>query len=141
MLKAFFFLLFAGLLPTAQRSSAIQVEIQGIKSGEGEVAVLLFHQKEGFPSDHTKAMKKVIVPAKKGVLNLQFDQLPSGAYAISVMHDENRNQKLDANWMGIPKEGYGFSGNKVGLMGPPSFADASLSIQRQEERVTILMRY
>ena len=41
---------------------------------------------------------------------LQFN-LPAGNYAVQVMHDENENNKLDTNFMGMPIEGYGFSNN------------------------------
>ncbi len=42
-----------------------------------------------------------------------------GKYNISYFHDENKNNELDADFMGIPKEGYGFSNNASGKYGPP----------------------
>ena len=36
-----------------------------------------------------------------------FEDIPAGTYAIAAIHDENRNGKLDMNWLGVPKEGYG----------------------------------
>jgi len=40
-----------------------------------------------------------------------FTDLHDGVYAVSVFHDENENQKLDKDFVGIPKEGYGASNN------------------------------
>ncbi|MFM7430954.1 MAG: DUF2141 domain-containing protein [Flammeovirgaceae bacterium] len=41
--------------------------------------------------------------------------------------------------MGIPKEGYGFSNNVMGTMGPPSFEKAKFKLSG--EKVVIRMRY
>ena len=41
-----------------------------------------------------------------------FTDLPAGVYAVSVFHDENMNQKLDKNFVGVPKEEYGASNNR-----------------------------
>jgi uncharacterized protein (DUF2141 family) len=35
------------------------------------------------------------------------------------------NGKLDTNWLGIPKEGYGFSKDVKDLLGAPPFSAAS----------------
>ncbi len=58
-----------------------------------------------------------------------FDNLPVGTYAIAIFHDSNNNKKLDKNWVGIPKEGYGFSNNVFGTFGPPSFQEASFKVK------------
>lgn len=46
--------------------------------------------------------------------------LPKGKYAVSAFHDENNNNKLDKNLVGMPTEKYGFSNNVRGKFGPPS---------------------
>jgi uncharacterized protein (DUF2141 family) len=45
------------------------------------------------------------------------------------MHDSNSNQKLDTNWIGIPKEGYGFSNNAKATLGPPSFDQVKFNLK------------
>jgi len=57
-----------------------------------------------------------------------FTNLPAGIYAISVFHDENMNQKLDKNFVGVPKEGYGASNNPKKKMGPPTFEEANFQL-------------
>jgi uncharacterized protein (DUF2141 family) len=56
-----------------------------------------------------------------GRLELQFADIAPGDYALAILHDENGNGKVDTNFIGIPKEGVGFSNNATGKMGPPSF--------------------
>lgn len=56
------------------------------------------------------------------------DNLAPGDYGVVTIHDENGNQKLDRNLIGIPKEGFGFANNPhVGLSAPP-FAAAVVHV-------------
>ena len=55
-------------------------------------------------------------------------ELPDGIYAIGVYIDVNLNNKLDKNFVGIPKEPYAFSNNAEGFLGSPSFEKASFVI-------------
>ncbi|MBW2399025.1 MAG: DUF2141 domain-containing protein [Deltaproteobacteria bacterium] len=64
-----------------------------------------------------------------------FEDVPHGDYALKVFHDENDNQKLDTNFVGMPKEKFGFSNDVMGRFGPPSFEQARF---RFEEPATIL---
>ncbi len=58
---------------------------------------------------------------------LRFNDLPSGDYAIALIHDENSNNKLDT-FMGIPREGFGFSRNPAIRFGPPKFDSAQFRV-------------
>jgi uncharacterized protein (DUF2141 family) len=42
-------------------------------------------------------------------------------YSFRFFHDENENEDIDTNWLGIPREGFGFSNNPKMLFGPPKF--------------------
>jgi len=70
-----------------------------------------------------------------------FLAIPPGTYALAVIHDENRNGKLDTNWMGIPTEGYGFSNEAKALLGPPSFSAAKFQYDGGTLNLTISLRY
>jgi uncharacterized protein (DUF2141 family) len=54
--------------------------------------------------------------------------VPHGEYAIAVFVDVNGNGKMDKNFLGIPKEQYGFSNNVMGKMAAPSFEMAKFSV-------------
>ncbi|MGO9992533.1 MAG: DUF2141 domain-containing protein [Steroidobacteraceae bacterium] len=51
------------------------------------------------------------------------------------------NGKLDTSWLGIPKEGYGFSNDAKVLFRAPSFADASFSYDGNTLDLTVSLRY
>ena len=93
---------------------------------------------KNFPNcqDDPNAFRQTVQTRAAGVL--KFENLPSGTYALALIHDENGNGKLDT-LMGIPKEGFGFSKNPAIRFGPPSFKSAELAIAggRTDERVVI----
>lgn len=70
-----------------------------------------------------------------------FAQIAPGTYALAVIHDENLNGKLDANWLGIPSEGYGFSNDARAALGPPSFSAASFAYDGRSVALTIGLNY
>ena len=55
-------------------------------------------------------------------------ELPDGEYAIAAFLDLNKNEKMDKNFIGIPKEQYGFSNNAMGRMSAPSFEQAKFKV-------------
>ena len=55
-------------------------------------------------------------------------EIPDGEYAIAFFIDANGNKKLDKNFLGIPKEQYGFSNNAMGTLSAPTFKQAKFSV-------------
>ena len=55
--------------------------------------------------------------------------LPEGVYAIALFVDANKNLKIDKNFLGIPKEQFGFSNNAMGKLSAPSFEQAKFEVQ------------
>ena len=85
------------------------------------------------------------VTAKKSVINnkrciITIEDLKAAKYAIRYIHDENANDKLDTNWMGMPTEGYGFSNNAYGSFGPQSF-DKWLFTIKSDTKITLKTKY
>jgi uncharacterized protein (DUF2141 family) len=70
-----------------------------------------------------------------------FENIPSGTYALVVVHDENMNGKLDTNWLRVPKEGPGFSNDAKASFSAPPFSDASFGYDGQTLDLTIKLRY
>jgi uncharacterized protein (DUF2141 family) len=118
---------------TAQR---LVVRVENIKDDKGQIGVAVYNSDKGFLK---KEMAGKFVPAKKGEVEVAFENLPAGDYSLSVMHDSNTNGKIDTNQVGIPKEGFGFSNNVIGTFGPPSFEKAKFKLDGQV--VVIRLRY
>ena len=135
LLSCFFLTAF----PSSDDMGTLKVEIAGLRSSGGVVLISLFKDGKGYPDEPEKAFKKTKISIRHNKASIDFTNLPVGEYAIVVLHDENNNLKMDKN-LGIPKEGYGFSNNVMGLMGPPSFSKASFKFEGKQV-VEIKMRY
>jgi uncharacterized protein (DUF2141 family) len=130
--------LIIGLSLNVRAQSHFEVTVKNVKDAKGEVRVGLFKDDKTFLKD---AWMGKIVKAATGEVKVVFENVPTGTYAISVIHDENENKELDSNFFGIPKEGFGFSNDAMGTFGPPDFAKASFAVTAESKGVTINLRY
>ena len=123
-------------------SPGIHVEVLNIRNGVGTVACALFESRTGFPNEFLRYATNIMVMRIRATqARCDFLDIPPGTYAIAVVHDENRNGKLDTNRLGVPKEGYGFSNDARALLGAPSFAAASFQYDGQSLEQTIALHY
>ena len=80
----------------------------------------LFVSAEGFPRQTSQAVRTLRLLA-----SFRFENLPPGAYALTVYHDKNSNGQLDKNFLLLPTERYGFSNNaRIMMFFLPSFGAA-----------------
>ena len=98
---------------------------------------------KGFPNDASQAVHTQAADIDPQTLSAQvvFADLPAGVYAVSVFHDENMNERLDKNFMGVPKEGYGASNNPKKKMRPPNFDETKFQIGVADQSVEIKLMY
>lgn len=109
-----------------QETVSITVQIDGLKNKNGYVAIGLFDRYSDFPEGDDLQSK--YVEANGSSVEVIFEGLEPGTYAIAVLHDENGNEEMDYNEYGMPQEGFAFSNNAMGQEGPPSFGDASFEV-------------
>jgi uncharacterized protein (DUF2141 family) len=142
-----FAVLVFGNLPAvafAQSSSCpgIHVKVLNIRNSEGTVACALFDSSVGFPVEFLRyATNIMVIKIRDAQARFVFLDIPPGTYALAVVHDENMNGKLDTNWLGIPKEGYGFSNDAKALLGAPSFSAALFQYDGGTLDLTISLHY
>jgi uncharacterized protein (DUF2141 family) len=114
---------------TNLHAAEVQLKISQFKRTSVKFYVAIFNSAADFPDNAKKAYKTLIVPVqnqqKEQIIKFQ---LPEGQYAISVFADENNNQKLDTNILGIPKESFGFSQNPRITFGPPTFQESEFLV-------------
>ena len=111
-------------------SADLQVSIDHINSNQGVILAQLFTSNENYKKAHSK--ENTMIPAKTGSGELLFKNLEAGEYVVRMFHDENNNKKMDTNAFGMPSEGYGFSNEAVGNMGPPKYKDMIVLIKEQD---------
>ena len=119
------------------------LEISGLKNTSGYLRIALFDSEDGFLEEEAIAIGvRTKLSLVKGTdFTLTLHSVAPGQYAVSAYHDEDANGVRDTNFIGIPKEGYGFSGVAKGTMGRPSFGDAAFRVDSESVRVPIAITY
>jgi UDP:flavonoid glycosyltransferase YjiC (YdhE family)/uncharacterized protein (DUF2141 family) len=102
-----------------------------VDGNKGHVICALF-RKEGWLKTPVQWKK---APIRDREAECIFTSVAPDVYAISAFHDENDNDKLDTNFIGIPTESWCTSRDAKAYFGPPSFDDAKFrytgSVMRQ----------
>ncbi len=106
---------------------SLDVEVKLNRAPKGTLRMVICPSEAAFTSEKGCTAKEV--GATSATMHVPFPQLVPGTYAVKVFHDENNNNELDVNWMGIPKEPYGFSNDAMGTFGPPSFQQAAFEVK------------
>lgn len=119
----------------------IVVNIDGFRTDNGKCLLSLFNNKKGFPSNPDKAVYITYGRIQNRKLTLLIKDIAIGEYAIAVVHDENDNNKLDTNFLGMPKEGVGVSNNAKSMMGPPKYEDAKFQLNKEGLVTNIRIKY
>ncbi len=113
----------------AVQNGQIIINASNFKNSNGTAHFSLFSRSKGFPDKHKFAHVTASVPIIDNHASVTFENLSFGEYAVSVLHDENNNYKMDANFIGIPKEGFGISNNYKGEKNRPAFNKAKISLR------------
>lgn len=129
-------LLLATSSAEAGGETALDVPVHTVRSGDGTVFVALYDRPHWLqPGRFVTATK---VRAHKGTVYARFRGVRPGRYGIAVFHDENNNGKVDTNFLGLPKEGFGFS--RITPMRKPSFDETSFELKKRA-RAPVRLRY
>lgn len=122
-------------------SRTVQLSIENIRNTKGELRILVFYSSDGFPDDPGRAVFSATKPPTNNV-TLEVPELQMGhSYAFSVLHDENGDGRLNTNFLGIPKEGIGFSRSPNLWLGKPKFEDCAEEIASSTQTILIKMHY
>ncbi len=117
----------------------ITVDVRTLRNHKGKVLGLLFDSSSGFPGSTGKAYAKARTSELEGGrATLRFSGVSAGVYAVAVIHDENENNRLDTNFIGIPKEGVGASNGARGTIGPPRWKDARFEVAKATRTFAVL---
>lgn len=103
--------------------TTLTVKITSLRNNEG---VILFQLSD----EQNKEIKALNREISNNTCTIIISDLPPGRYSIRYFHDENSNKKLDTNFLGIPTEGFGFSNNANGTLGPPKFDETLFEVKK-----------
>ena len=105
---------------------SLEIKINNLESNKGPIYIRILDENEN-----------PVIVGTSTVINysseISFDSISPGKYAIQFFHDENENQKMDFNLIGIPKEKFGSSNNVKPLLGPPKFEKMLINLNENEK--------
>ena len=107
---------------------SLEMEINNLESNKGPIYIRILDENEN-----------PVIVGTSPVINfsseISFDSISPGKYAIQFFHDENENQKMDFNLIGIPKEKFGSSNDVKPILGPPKFEKMLFEIYQDKKIV------
>lgn len=115
----------------------LTVEVKHVKANAGVVVIGVYDKAADFPATE-KGLAGQVIEASSDTVVATFAGLAAGRYAVAVYQDENRNGRLDKNFLGIPTELYGFSKDARGSLGAPSFDAAAVDVPATQRIVVNL---
>lgn len=102
------------LTSVIRAQSKLEIEITNLRNNIGGVVLDLL-------DENNQSIKGAKSKIEDNKCTIVFNNIENGNYAIRYFHDENSNNALDKNLIGIPQEGFGFSNNAIGNFGPKEF--------------------
>jgi uncharacterized protein (DUF2141 family) len=112
-----------------------------MQNTNGKINFGLYNSNASF-NNPALVYKSLVLNPLLGEMTFTLDSIPAGTYAFGVFHDENNNEQIDQNWLGIPTEGFAFSNNAMGTFGPPSFDQAKFIVLQQQTHIqTIALHF
>ena len=132
-------MLTAASAPPAEAELAVSID--GLRNAKGAIMLCLTKRtQQAFLTcgeDPARVTRIVAAPEAK---RIEFTELAPGEYSLLVIHDENRNGRLDKTF-GMPREGFGFSCNPAIRMGPPHYADVRFAVPAGHSMQAIKLKY
>ncbi len=125
------------LLGAGSPPTGVDLTVENLRNARGMLRFCVTSDPRYFPdcSEDPAAISRSVAA---GEHSASFS-LPAGRYAVSLIHDENGNGKLDTT-LGIPREGFAFSRNPKIRFGPPSYDEVSFEIDGRADQ-TLRVRY
>lgn len=113
--------------------------MEGVRSAKGSIRLAICPEGTAFPDCNDAAVRTASLTIAHGQAHAHFAGLRPGTYGVSLFHDANGNGRMDT-FLGIPREGYGFSRNPPFRPRAPRFAEAAIQVG-EGSSTTIALRY
>ncbi len=104
-------------------SGNLTILVVGFENSEGTARIGLCNSEDDWGKRDT-SYAGTITEIKNDSVRVTFESIPFGEYGVKVHHDEDGDNEMNTNFLGIPSEDYGFSNNSSGTFGPPDWEDA-----------------
>ena len=131
----------ADRLCTGDDQVRLQITVAGVRNARGTITINLYGDRDADFLKKGKRLSRIRVPAQMGEVVACMSVPTPGSYAISLYHDEDGSKKLSKNFLGLPKEGYGFSRDAPVSYRLPDLDEAVFTALPGDTRIRVTMRY
>ena len=140
--ESFFFLLLFLFFQNQSFSQETKqvLKITNLKKVKGRLYIGWYNDATTFLKYSKTVYRDKIEVNNQTEINVLFKNIPKGKYAIAVFLDENDNYRLDKNFLGIPKEKYGFSNNVLPAFRSATFEEAAFELKQQDAELIIKLK-
>ncbi len=114
------------LLAGSASAAVLDISVKGLQHARGSIMIAVYTTPETYMKTPAAKISASIDPTTLAA-HATIDGVPDGTVAVTVYHDENANQNLDTNLVGIPREPVGFSNGARPRFGPPGFDKAAVT--------------
>lgn len=122
--------------------NTIVVSVSKVRNAKGQIGCNLFSKPDAFPNDSNSADKSLWTKINSGKALCTFKDVKPGTYAVSVLHDEDKNGKMNTKSFGRPDEGWGVSDNAPAeRFGPPKYDAAKFKYEGGTKSLSIDLIY
>lgn len=117
-------------IPTNEPVFTIHVEVHNLRNSTGSVLFSIYNREDAFPDEnYKKHLRQIAGKITDGTSVVSFENMPTGRYAVNIVHDEDNNRKIKKGRL-LPLEGIGFSKyQSIGILNRPTFSKASFYLQ------------
>ncbi|MEM1026048.1 MAG: DUF2141 domain-containing protein [Myxococcota bacterium] len=137
-------LLLSSAASAEEEGALLEVRVEGVEASKGgSIRCAVFNEAgaSGFPSTPAKAVDRAVFKVSAAENRTQLRVPAKGVYAVSCSHDANDNEKMDTNFLGIPKEGWGVSKGVRPSMRAPRFEEAKFDVTGSPQAVVLRIGY
>lgn len=117
----------ATLFLSADNYSTLTIQVQGIKDIKGKIQIGIYNDAAKFPKVGGE-YRTEYMEVNANEVTYQAKNLRNGKYAIALFHDINSDGVCNLNFLGIPKEPYGFSKNIRPIWSAPTFSKTEILV-------------
>ncbi|KLT65954.1 DUF2141 domain-containing protein [Pedobacter sp. BMA] len=116
------------------------VNVNGIRTTKGNLIIQIYRDELSYENE--QPYKQLIFKKNEiesGSTTVKFS-IESGVYGFTLVDDENANGRIDKNFIGVPKEGFGFSNFFMEKLKKPKFGQFQINVNKTKN-IGIKVKY
>jgi len=118
----------------------IEIEIIGFKSSEGQLMISINRGPEGWPEENF-IEQRFIPEFSSPNFTVVFEDMPYGNYAVGVLHDKDEDGEMTKNFIGMPKESFGFTKDYKVVFRAPKYEEANFEANSSKVSLKINLQH